>query len=288
MVKVLLVDDEPDVELLAKQKFRKQISNGDFDLLFALNGQEALDTIEREPDIAIVISDVNMPEMDGLTLLDRLKELSPSTKTIVVSAYGDAKTLRSAMNKGAFDFVTKPVDFKELSESIELALSKYQVPSSQLHSYQQLLKPNFPQQVNLIYSNDEKVVLWDAFSLKSEVIMMGVSSTTSPFPSEIVIAVTHGLLKSALMQEPTLSLTALEEKLREIIPSLEVQILVGRYNSQSHNFSYETNGQFKVGHGRELKALLKPAQKVLIGKEEITLEHPPSSSHLTLRSFSEA
>jgi len=87
MAKILIVDDEPDIELLAKQKFRKQISNGTFELLFAQNGQEALDLIKKQSNISVVVSDVNMPQMDGLTLIDKLKQVSPTTKTIIVSAY---------------------------------------------------------------------------------------------------------------------------------------------------------------------------------------------------------
>ncbi len=125
MAKVLLVDDEPDIELLATQKFRKQIASGMFELLFAQNGREALDMIKQDPEIAVVVSDVNMPEMDGLTLLDKLKEINPSVKTIVVTAYGDTKTLQAAMNKGAVDFETKPINFNTLGESIERVLNEY-------------------------------------------------------------------------------------------------------------------------------------------------------------------
>src|ERR1700722_121588 len=175
MVKVLLVDDEPDIELLAKQKFRKQIANGTFDLLFAQNGQEALELIKSESGISVVVSDVNMPEMDGLTLIDNLKKLNPAIKTIIVSAYGDTKTWRAAMNKGVFDFVTKPIDFNELGEIIARTLVQRQPPSASLYTYQLLLAEAFPERVDLNYSHGENTVLWDAFSLDSQVIVMGVS-----------------------------------------------------------------------------------------------------------------
>lgn len=286
MVKVLLVDDEPDVELLAKQKFRKEISNGNFDLLFALNGQEALNVIEKEPEIAVVISDVNMPEMDGLTLLDKLHELSPSTKTIVVSAYGDAKTLRSAMNKGAFDFVTKPVDFNELNKSIELAISHYQPSSSLLHSYQMFLSSTFPKYLDLLSPKDEKTVLWDAFSLEGEMIVMGISAVSLPLPSEIAIAATHGILKSALKQNPTSSLTTLKKKLPEVIPSLEAQIFVGHYNLPSSIFSYATHGEFMAYEAGETPVPFASSEEVWLGKGGIILEHPFSSSRLILTPIS--
>lgn len=125
MEKILLVDDEVDLELLAKQKFRQQISAGAFQLLFSQNGEDALDTIQHDPQIAVVLLDLNMPGMDGFTLLEKLKEFNPAIKTIIVSAYSDMKTVRTAMNKGAFDFVTKPIDFADLSNVILLALSLY-------------------------------------------------------------------------------------------------------------------------------------------------------------------
>jgi DNA-binding NtrC family response regulator len=128
MAKVLLVDDEPDIELLAKQKFRKQIASGTFEILFAQNGREALDMVRGDPEIAVVVSDVNMPEMDGLTLLDKLKEINPAVKTIVVTAYGDTNTINAAMDKGAVDFETKPINFNTLGESIERVLNEYHAP----------------------------------------------------------------------------------------------------------------------------------------------------------------
>lgn len=131
MEKILLVDDETDLELLVKQKFRKQISTGVFELLFAHNALDALDILEQEPQIAIVISDINMPGMDGLTLLKKAKEFNPAIKTIVVSAYGDVKTFRAAMNAGVFDFITKPIDFHDLGDTISRALILYRAaPSS--------------------------------------------------------------------------------------------------------------------------------------------------------------
>lgn len=126
--KVLLVDDETDIELLAKQKFRQQTSAGVFELLFSSNGQDALDLVKNDPCIAVVVLDLNMPGMDGFTLLDKLKELNPTIKAIIVSAYSDMKTFRTAMNKGAFDFVTKPIDFNDLGDVIVRSLALYRTP----------------------------------------------------------------------------------------------------------------------------------------------------------------
>ena len=119
MTKILVVDDEPDLEMLIKQKFRQKIREQKYEFHFALNGREALGKIQQNPDIDIVLSDINMPEMDGLTLLSHLNESSPLIKSVIISAYGDMENIRIAMNRGAFDFVTKPVNFDDLSVTIE-------------------------------------------------------------------------------------------------------------------------------------------------------------------------
>ena len=112
--KILVVDDEPDLELLIRQKFRKQIRQQELQFIFVHNGVEALLKIQAEPDIDIVLTDINMPEMDGLTLLTKLNEQNSIIKAIIISAYGDIENIRIAMNRGAFDFLTKPIDFQDL------------------------------------------------------------------------------------------------------------------------------------------------------------------------------
>lgn len=115
MAKILVADDEADLEVLIKQKFRQKIRDQQYEFLFAANGAEALQKIQQNPDVDIVLSDINMPEMDGLTLLSRLREANPAIKAIIVSAYGDMDNIRTAMNRGAFDFITKPINFEDLS-----------------------------------------------------------------------------------------------------------------------------------------------------------------------------
>jgi class 3 adenylate cyclase/FixJ family two-component response regulator len=119
MTKILVADDEADLETLIRQKFRRQIREQQYDFVFAINGKDALEKMQQHPDIAIVLSDINMPEMDGLTLLTKLNESTPLTKTVMVSAYGDMDNIRIAMNRGAFDFVTKPVNFEDLELTME-------------------------------------------------------------------------------------------------------------------------------------------------------------------------
>ncbi|GLR19127.1 adenylate/guanylate cyclase domain-containing response regulator [Portibacter lacus] len=122
MAKILVVDDESDLEILIKQKFRKQIRGGEYEFYFAENGRHALEEIVKEPEIDIVMSDINMPEMDGLTLLSELSESSPLIKSVIVSAYGDMDNIRTAMNRGAFDFITKPINFEDLTVTMEKTL----------------------------------------------------------------------------------------------------------------------------------------------------------------------
>ncbi|HEX5624553.1 MAG TPA: adenylate/guanylate cyclase domain-containing protein [Saprospiraceae bacterium] len=122
MAKILVVDDEADLELLIKQKFRKEIREQQYEFVFAFHGVEALDRIRQHPDVDIVLSDINMPEMDGLTLLGHLNESYPLLKTIMVSAYGDMDNIRTAMNRGAFDFITKPIHFDDLHLTVEKTL----------------------------------------------------------------------------------------------------------------------------------------------------------------------
>lgn len=119
MTKILVVDDEPDLEMLIKQKFRQKIREQKYEFYFAINGQDALEKIQQNPEMDIVLSDINMPEMDGLTLLTRLSEKNLLLKSVVVSAYGDLENIRTAMNRGAFDFITKPVNFDDLELTIE-------------------------------------------------------------------------------------------------------------------------------------------------------------------------
>jgi class 3 adenylate cyclase/AmiR/NasT family two-component response regulator len=118
-LKILVIDDEPDLETLVRQKFRKRIRDGELQFFFAQNGQEALDQFENKLEVDIVLTDINMPVMDGLTLLNHLPDFNPIMKAIIVSAYGDMENIRIAMNRGAFDFVTKPVNFSDLEVTID-------------------------------------------------------------------------------------------------------------------------------------------------------------------------
>src|SRR5215813_8501168 len=116
--RILVVDDEPDLEALVLQKFRHQIRDEAVSFTFAHDGVEALATLNANSGIDLVVTDINMPRMDGLSLLQKLQENEQRVSTIIVSAYGDMANIRTAMNRGAFDFVTKPIDFRDLETTI--------------------------------------------------------------------------------------------------------------------------------------------------------------------------
>ncbi|MDJ0897153.1 MAG: adenylate/guanylate cyclase domain-containing protein [Alphaproteobacteria bacterium] len=125
--KILVVDDEIDLQELMKRKFRREIRHGEFDFDFASDGVEALEKVKNGAGYDLVVSDINMPRMDGLTLLEHLGEVEDHLRTIIISAYGDMENIRSAMNRGAFDFVTKPIDFHDLLITIKKTLDQIYV-----------------------------------------------------------------------------------------------------------------------------------------------------------------
>src|SRR3954462_8889601 len=122
--KILAVDDEADFEQLIRQRFRRQIRAQEFEFRFAHHGEEALSVLEREPDVELMLLDINMPVMDGLTLLSELRTRQSPVRAIIVSAYGDMANIRTAMNRGAFDFVTKPVDLNDLELTMRKTLDE--------------------------------------------------------------------------------------------------------------------------------------------------------------------
>ena len=130
-IKILCVDDEPDMEVLIRQKFRRKIRKGEYEFFFAANGLEALSALVDHPDIDIILTDINMPEMDGLTLLTKINELkNPVLKTVIISAYGDMENIRTAMNRGAFDFATKPIDFEDLETTLAKTIEQVRMAKS--------------------------------------------------------------------------------------------------------------------------------------------------------------
>src|SRR5262249_22737947 len=135
---VLIVDDEPDLEVLIRQRFRKKIKDGEFEFVFAHDGQEALNKLNDDPDLDVVMSDINMPVMDGLTLLLRLADIDRVLKTVIVSAYGDMQNIRTAMNRGAYDFLVKPIDFVDFEITLNKTIEELQSIKEGLRAREQL------------------------------------------------------------------------------------------------------------------------------------------------------
>ncbi|MEP7169873.1 MAG: response regulator [Bacteroidota bacterium] len=127
MNKILVADDEPDIERLISQIFRSRIKKGELSFVFAENGAVALEKLQADPTIDLVFTDINMPVMDGLELLSKIKENNLFQKAVVISAYGDLKNIRTAMNRGAFDFITKPIDFDDLTTTLLKTISEMEI-----------------------------------------------------------------------------------------------------------------------------------------------------------------
>ncbi|WMI70129.1 response regulator [Mangrovimonas sp. YM274] len=182
MSKILVVDDEPDLEVLIKQKFRKQIRQKEYEFYFAQNGNDALEKIGNLPDLDIVLSDINMPEMDGLTLLSKLSEQKPLLKAVIVSAYGDMENIRTAMNRGAFDFVTKPINFEDLTLTMEKTLdhARYIKQTIQAVKENNILKMYVDESVlNFMNSREFEVTIMDNETIEATTIFIDICGFTA-------------------------------------------------------------------------------------------------------------
>lgn len=228
-VKILSVDDEAPLELLMRQFFRRKIRSGEYEFFFAHNGLEALEVLHQQPDIEIVLSDINMPEMDGLTLLSRINEMQRSAlRVIMVSAYGDMKNIRQAMNNGAFDFATKPIDMDDLSLTIEKAVKQIefvhrtQKEHSQLVSLKEDLSvaaqiqqyilpstfPPFPEvadrvdvAASMVAATDIGGDFYDFFPLDEEHYAFVIADVCGKgIPAALFMAVSRTLIRSKGMQ----------------------------------------------------------------------------------------
>lgn len=142
MIKILVVDDEPDIKELFLQKFRSKIHKKEWSFVFCYNGEEALKTLQEQEDIDLVLSDINMPKMDGLSLLEKIESKHLTVKTIIISAYGDMENIRTAMNRGAFDFITKPIDFEDVERTLNKTIQHIKLLKQALENQNKLLSLN--------------------------------------------------------------------------------------------------------------------------------------------------
>lgn len=182
MAKILVVDDETDLEILIKQKFRKEIRQKEYEFLFAINGKDALEKLLEDPEVDIVLSDINMPEMDGLTLLSKLNELSPLIQSVIVSAYGDMENIRTAMNRGAFDFITKPIDFKDLTLTMDKTLKHAKQLKDTLKAVREnnILRMYVDQNVlNFMGSKEYESTMMDNETIEATVVFFDICGFTS-------------------------------------------------------------------------------------------------------------
>ncbi len=267
--KFLVVDDEPDLEALIVQKFRRKIRASEFSFLFAHNGHEALAQVRAHPNIDLVLTDINMPEMDGLTLLSHLAELKLMLKSIVVSAYGDLDNIRTAMNRGAFDFVTKPINFQDLEITIDKTLAQVYALKQALVAREQLvamqremqvagelqksiLPTRFPESVRfalhakMLPAKDVGGDFYDFFFLEDNHIGLVIADVSGKgVPAAIFMAVSRTLLRLHALQglEPGECLRRVNELLSIENPAaMFVTTFYGVFNYQTGELSYANGG----------------------------------------------
>ncbi|TAH41798.1 MAG: response regulator [Bacteroidetes bacterium] len=210
--KILVVDDEPDLELLIRQRFRHRIRNNELYFEFAGNGVEAMKMLTNDPDkFDMILTDINMPEMDGLTLLIRIKEQFKHYKAVVVSAYGDLENIRTAMNRGAFDFVTKPIDFTDLETTINKTIDEYKIIRQG-----QIAKD----QLDITIRQKERAELEKLKAEQSEKFKQQFLANMSHeirTPMNSVIGLTNLLMKSKMDQQQTKYLNVIKKSSENLL-----------------------------------------------------------------------
>jgi len=273
-VKILSVDDENDLELLLTQYFRRKIRKGEYEFSFAHNGLEALTLLLQHKDFDIILSDINMPEMDGLTLLTKINEMqNPALKCIMVSAYGDMGNIRQAMNNGAFDFATKPIDLDDLSLTIEKAIEqiKYIRQMQEEHTQLESIKgdlaiareiqlailprifPPFPDLANQMdiaaSMNAAKDVggdFYDFFRIDEDNIGFLIADVSGKgVPAAIFMAVSRTLIRATGMQgmQPSKCMDHSNMLLtKESVNNMFVTVFYGIFNIKTGEVKYSNAG----------------------------------------------
>ena len=273
-IKILSVDDENDLELLLTQYFRRKIRKGEYDFHFAHNGLEALTMLLKEKDFDIILSDINMPEMDGLTLLTKINEMqNPALKCIMVSAYGDMGNIRQAMNNGAFDFATKPIDLDDLSLTIEKAIEQIHYIKEMQKEHNELtgikgdlavareiqqailprIFPPFPEEANTLdiaadmnAAKDVGGDFYDFFRIDNDRIGFTIADVSGKgVPAAIFMAVARTLIRATGIRgvSPAECMTYINALLsQESVNYMFVTVFYGIYNIRTGEVTYTNAG----------------------------------------------
>jgi phosphoserine phosphatase RsbU/P len=272
-VKILVVDDEPDLELLILQKFRKKVSAGEYEFQFARNGADALDKISSDNSINLILTDINMPVMDGLTLLLRLSELNNSLlRSVIVSAYGDMENIRTAMNRGAYDFITKPIDLTDLEITIHKSLKEIEHYKEALTSYNKLIAfqkeldiataiqtsilpkiyPAFPDRkdfsiyAKMLPAREVGGDLYDYFLIDKHRLAVVIGDVSGKgIASALLMAVSKTLLKATALKgiSPDNILAEVNNSLVENSPTnMFVTVFLGILDTRNGAFEYSNGG----------------------------------------------
>lgn len=287
--KILVVDDEPDLEQLIRQKFRRNIRDNEFVFLFARSGLDAVAKLEAEPDVELVLTDINMPEMDGLTLLAKIDEMNATAlKSVVVSAYGDMENIRVAMNRGAFDFVTKPIDLADLETTINKALRESSLIKAALRTRDELiaiqrdlnvatniqmsmLPRTFPSlterqgidiYATMLPAKEVGGDLYDFFRVADHKIAMVIGDVSGKgIPAALMMGISRTLLRGSGRAglAPAECLAAVNRILaQEILPGMFVTVFYGVVDTQTGEMEYCAGGHnppYLITHDGHVRAI---------------------------------
>ncbi len=267
--RILVVDDEVDLEPLMLQRMRRKIRSGVYEFVFAHNGVEALEKLQEDREIDMVLSDINMPQMDGLTLLQQIPKVDPNIRAVIVSAYGDMENIRTAMNRGAFDFVTKPLDFEDLQVTIDRTLKHMAEWREALSSrdklvaiqkelnvassiQQSILPTTFPKdQEYQVFGNMEPARsvggdFYDVYRLEHGRVGLAIADVSDKgVPASLFMMSTRTLLKGAGIgsSDPGKVLQEVNNLLNEDNDaSMFVTVLYGVYDPETGRFTYASGG----------------------------------------------
>lgn len=268
-VKILVVDDEVDLEQLMLQQMRWEIRRGHYSFEFAHNGAEALERLREEPDFDIVLSDINMPVMDGLTMLEQIPDVNPNIRAVMVSAYGDMENIRTAMNRGAFDFVTKPIDFGDLKVTVERTVENLMLWREALSSrdklvavqhelgvaqsmQQNILPQTFPTTENfdvyahMVAARSVGGDFYDVYGLGNGRLGVVIADVSDKgVPAAMFMMASRTLLKACAFcsTSPSQVLGQVNEMLSENNDAMTfVTLLYGIYDPETRDFTYSNAG----------------------------------------------